>query len=116
MFKQAAQTQITEHDEQLASWGKAFAHPARVAILKLLAEQKSCICGDITDRLPLAQSTVSQHLKVLKKAGLIKGEVEGVRTCYCLNEQVIPDAQLRLTQFMETLRSCCPTDEDDSCN
>jgi ArsR family transcriptional regulator len=66
---------------------KALGHPARIAIIELLADRDTCICGDITDQLPLAQSTVSQHLKALKQAGIIKGEVDGVRTCYCLSEE-----------------------------
>ncbi len=70
---------------KIAALMKALAHPARLAILNLLSRRQSCICGDITDELPLAQSTVSQHLKVLKSAGLIKGEIDGVRVCYCLD-------------------------------
>lgn len=70
---------------------KALGHPARIAIIELLAERDTCICGDITENLPLAQSTVSQHLKALKKAGIIKGEIDGVRTCYCLNEKGIKE-------------------------
>ncbi|HKJ46509.1 MAG TPA: metalloregulator ArsR/SmtB family transcription factor [Balneolales bacterium] len=78
-----------DNDIKLAERMKALGHPARVAIIKLLAQQKACICGDITNALPLAQATVSQHLKALKNAGLIKGEIEGVRTCYCLNEAAV---------------------------
>jgi ArsR family transcriptional regulator len=72
-------------DEELAQLAAALGHPARVAIVRLLKERETCICGEIVDVLPLAQSTVSQHLKVLKQAGWIKGEVDGPRTCYCLN-------------------------------
>lgn len=71
----------------LAKYAKALSHPARIAILKLLIQKQTCICGDIVDELPLAQSTVSQHLKVLKEAGLIKGEVEGSTVCYCIDEK-----------------------------
>jgi ArsR family transcriptional regulator len=71
-------------DEELAALCKAIGHPARVQILRLLANRDSCVCGDIVDELPLAQSTVSQHLKVLKGAGLIRGEIDGPRVCYCL--------------------------------
>lgn len=63
---------------------KALGHPARVRILRILSRRDSCICGDIVEELPLAQSTVSQHLKVLKDAGLIRGEVDGPRVCYCI--------------------------------
>jgi len=68
----------------LAQGLKALAHPARLAIVELLAERDECVCGEIVDDLPLAQSTVSQHLKALKTAGLVQGTVEGRRTCYCL--------------------------------
>jgi len=71
-------------DAELALLTKAVGHPARVQILRLLARRETCICGDIVDEVPLAQSTVSQHLKVLKKAGLIRGEVDGPRVCYCI--------------------------------
>ena len=77
-------TDEAESNEQLARLAKAIAHPARVAILRLLVRHEGCIVGDIVDELPLAQSTVSQHLKQLKQAGLIRGEVDGPRVCYCV--------------------------------
>lgn len=73
-----------EADEELATLAKALAHPARVKIVRLLLREDACVCGDIVDELPLAQSTVSQHLKVLKDAGLVRGEVSGPRVCYCI--------------------------------
>ena len=73
-----------EADDELAALAKAIGHPARVQILRLLVRRTSCVCGDIVDELPLAQSTVSQHLKQLKDAGLIRGEVDGPRICYCV--------------------------------
>lgn len=73
-----------EADETLGSLAKALGHPARVAILRLLLRREACICGEIVDELPLAQSTVSQHLKLLKEAGWIRGEVDGPRVCYCV--------------------------------
>jgi ArsR family transcriptional regulator len=76
-------------DAFLVELGKALGHPARVQILRILLECDRCICGDIVDRLPLAQSTVSQHLKQMKQAGLIQGEVEGTSVCYCLNPKVM---------------------------
>jgi DNA-binding transcriptional ArsR family regulator len=76
-------------DQLLAEVSKALGHPARVQILRLLLRHQRCICGDIVDALPLAQSTVSQHLKQMKQAGLIQGEVEGVSVCYCLNPAVL---------------------------
>ena len=78
-----------EADEELAAFAKAIGHPARVQILRLLARQSACVCGDIVDEIPLAQSTVSQHLKVLKDAGLIRGEVDGPRVCYCLEPRTL---------------------------
>lgn len=72
-------------DVTLSRFAKALGHPARLAILKVLAERKECICGEIVDIVPLAQSTVSQHLRELKKAGLIKGRIFGPKSCYCIN-------------------------------
>jgi ArsR family transcriptional regulator len=71
----------------LAKFAKALSHPARIAILNLLLKKKSCVCGSIVDELPLSQSTVSQHLKELKSAGLIKGNTTGVSVCYCIDEK-----------------------------
>lgn len=68
---------------------KAVGHPARVQILRLLTRRTACVCGDIVDDLPLAQSTVSQHLKALKEAGLIRGDVDGPRVCYCIEPRVL---------------------------
>jgi ArsR family transcriptional regulator len=76
-------------DDELALLCKAVGHPARVQILRLLVRRDACICGDIVDELPLAQSTVSQHLKVLKDAGLIRGEIDGPRVCYCVEPHVL---------------------------
>lgn len=76
-------------DVQLAQLCKALGHPARVAIVRILMRREACVCGDIVDELPLAQSTVSQHLKQLKAAGLVRGEVDGPRTCYCLEPAAI---------------------------
>jgi ArsR family transcriptional regulator, arsenate/arsenite/antimonite-responsive transcriptional repressor len=78
-----------EADEELALLCKAVGHPARVQILRLLVRRDVCICGAIVDELPLAQSTVSQHLKVLKDAGLIRGEIDGPRVCYCVEPHVL---------------------------
>jgi len=78
-----------EADEELATLAKAIGHPARVQILRILVRKAACVCGDIVDELPLAQSTVSQHLKVLKEAGLIRGEVDGPRVCYCIEPRAL---------------------------
>ena len=72
-------------DEELATLAKALAHPVRVQIVRMLARIDGCVCGELVDRLPLAQSTVSQHLKVLKDAGLVRGTIDGPRTCYCID-------------------------------
>jgi DNA-binding transcriptional ArsR family regulator len=79
-------SEYSNKEEQIAQFAKAMGHPARVAIILLLLKKRSCICGDIVDELPLSQSTVSQHLKELKAAGIIKGEISGVKTCYCIDE------------------------------
>jgi ArsR family transcriptional regulator len=76
-------------DEELSSLAKALGHPARVQIMRLLVRREACVCGDIVDELPLAQSTVSQHLKVLKEAGLVKGEIDGPRVCYCVEPRTL---------------------------
>jgi DNA-binding transcriptional ArsR family regulator len=76
-------------DEDLVSLGKAIGHPARIQILRLLLEKETCVCGEIVLAVSLAQSTVSQHLKVLKEAGLIHGEIEGPKTCYCINHAML---------------------------
>jgi len=94
--------------ERSAAIAKALGHPARIAILKILAQKNTCFCGDITEIIPLAQSTVSQHLKALKTAGLIKGEVEGVRTCYCLNPEGVKELKSILTELSDELvETCC---------
>lgn len=77
--------QFSQKEQELAEFAKALAHPARIAILKLLAQHNECICGEIVEVLPLSQSTVSQHLKELKNAGLINGTIDGPRSCYCIN-------------------------------
>ena len=86
-------------DHTLASLCKAMAHPARVAILRHLIQADKCICGEIVNILPLAQSTVSQHLKQLKEAGLIRGEIEGPRICYCADK----DRLAELKKLISTL-------------
>lgn len=78
--------QFTDQQNELAILTKALGHPARIAIIEYLLKVDSCICGDIVSELPLAQPTVSQHLKELKNAGLIKGNFEGTTICYCIDE------------------------------
>jgi len=78
-----------EADEELATLSKALGHAARVKIVRILLRKNACVCGDIVDELPLAQSTVSQHLKVLKDAGIIRGDVDGPRVCYCIEPHAL---------------------------
>ena len=97
---------------QAAAFAKALAHPARIQILQILAQHDQCVCGDIVDELPLAQSTVSQHLSELKKAGLIRGEISGPRVCYCLDRETIVLASQVLGSLFDELRTgpaldCC---------
>jgi ArsR family transcriptional regulator len=84
-----AESAIRETDAEFARLASALGHPARVAIVRFLKQKGVCVCGEIVDALPLAQSTVSQHLKTLKEAGLIQGETDGPRSCYCLNPAVL---------------------------
>ncbi len=95
----------------LAKYAKALSHPARVAILNVLLKKQSCICGDIVEELPLSQSTVSQHLKELKEAGLIKGDIDGVSVCYCIDEKEWKKASVLLNGFLEMFKGnkadCC---------
>lgn len=80
---------FSKKQNQIAVMAKALGHPARIAILEFLMKVDTCICGDIVNELPLAQPTVSQHLKELKNAGLIKGNVEGTAICYCIDEKAL---------------------------
>ncbi len=100
------------HENTLSQFGKALSHPARIAILKELAASNTCVCGEIVQKVPLAQATVSQHLKELKQAGLIKGEVEGPTICYCLDLEGIEKLHHQLGAFLEALKeraeaACC---------
>ncbi len=92
---------FTASQNELAILTKALGHPARIAIIEHLLKVKSCICGAIVNELPLAQPTVSQHLKELKNAGLIKGNVEGASICYCLDESGFK----KVSRFFETMNA-----------
>ena len=96
---------------EMAGWTKALAHPARLEILRVLARRRECICGEVVDELPLAQSTVSQHLKELKAAGLVRGTVDGPRVCYCIDAKTIERVRAAIGSFLESLdappSSCC---------
>ena len=94
----------TQKDAELARLAKALGHPARAAIVRLLLSDGDCICGAIVDRIPLAQATVSQHLKVLKEAGWITGTIDGPRVCYCIKPQTGP-------RFLELVQELAATTE-----
>ncbi len=101
---------FTDKQNQLATLAKALAHPARIAILDYLLKVDTCICGDIVNELPLAQPTISQHLKELKNAGLIKGNIDGNAICYCINEKALEVLQTyfsNITNKMEIKKSSC---------
>ena len=101
---------FTVKHNRIAVYSKALAHPARIAILNLLIEKQDCICGAIVDEIPLSQSTVSQHLKELKNAGLIKGIIEGNSICYCVNEKALQKMQnyfTRLSSMLDNKNSKC---------
>lgn len=86
-------------DLQISRLAKALGHPARVAIVRMLLQKNECVCGEIVDQLPLAQSTVSQHLKKLKEVGLIQGEVDGPRTCYWVNRDALAFLAARIGEL-----------------
>lgn len=99
---------FSEEQNELASLFKALSHPARVAIIEYLLKVDTCICGDIVNELPLAQPTVSQHLKELKNANIIKGSVEGTSICYCIN----PDTLMKFENYFFLIKKqlqskCC---------
>ncbi|AJR02978.1 ArsR/SmtB family transcription factor [Siansivirga zeaxanthinifaciens] len=91
----------------IATMAKVFAHPARVAILQYISRQESCICNDIVDEIGLAQATISQHLKVINDAGLLKGNYKGKSVCYCLNGERFNEFQELLNSFFNTTTSNC---------
>ena len=101
---------FTARQNRIATLAKVLGHPARIAILENLLSRKACVCGDLVDELPLAQATVSQHLKELKTVGLIKGETEGASVCYCINRPVWEESKEILLQFFSLIpadNSCC---------
>lgn len=103
--------QFSERENEIADFMKAMAHPARIAIMEFLLKQDTCVCGEIVDELPLAQPTVSQHLKELKSAGLIQGTVEGTSVCYCIDEKAVARVRNYFNRFEERLQrkrqQCC---------
>lgn len=102
-----SKTELFEKElSEMAEVFKALSHPARLRILQFLSETKTCITGDISDELPLGRTTVNQHLKELKDSGLIKGETEGVKVNYCLNETTIRNVERQLSGFLANLKTC----------
>jgi DNA-binding transcriptional ArsR family regulator len=101
--------EFTKLQNDLALITKALGHPARIAILQFLIKSKSCVCGDIVNELPLSQSTVSQHLSELKKAGLIKGDIDGPSVCYCIDEKTWDRAKKSVLNLFESCKGndCC---------
>ena len=95
---------FTDKQNYMATLAKALGHPARIAIVEYLIKVDTCICGDIVDELPLAQPTVSQHLKELKNAGLIKGSIEGNAICYCIDEKAVEKMQTYFANLSAKLR------------
>ncbi len=101
---------FTSEQNQIAKFAKVLGHPARIAILQQLLKTNSCICGDLVEEIGLAQSTISQHLKELKKVGLIQGTIEGTSVCYCINKEnwkVIETALAKLFASLDNNLSCC---------
>ena len=102
---------FTKKQNELANMAKAIAHPARIAILQHLLKINTCVCGDIVEELGLAQATISQHLKELKNAGLIQGNIEGTSVCYCINPKVWVQYKLLFSAFFDEVKlkenNCC---------
>ena len=102
---------FNKKENELADFANAISHPARVSILKEIARRETCICGEIVEVLPLAQSTVSQHLKELLKAELITGKVDGVKSCYCINWKTFEKFEHTFSEFFKKTNAnnpkCC---------
>lgn len=99
-------SEFTSEEIYLADIAKALSHPARIAILRLLTEIDKCMVGTLVDQLPLAQATVSQHLRELKRIGLLQGEIDGPKICYCVNKKVMSEAKSALDKLFKNI-GCC---------
>ena len=97
---------FSSEDIWLADVAKTLSHPARIRILKILTDMNVCMCGDIVEKLPLAQATVSQHLKELKRVGLIDGEIEGPKVCYCINKKALEKAKKSFEKLFTQVCAC----------
>ncbi len=102
---------FSKEQNHLASIAKVLGHPARIAILEQILKTESCICGELVDEIGLAQPTISQHLRELKSVGLIKGNIDGTKVCYCINSEVWLDIQGLLSRFFSLFKNeegnCC---------
>lgn len=104
---------FTEEQNRIAAIAKVIGHPARVAILQYLVTKNTCICGDLVEEIGLAQPTISQHLKELKKIGILRGSIEGTSVCYCIDQDVLSEVKSIFSQFFEACscgcdpNSCC---------
>lgn len=98
---------FSEKQNKLATLAKAFGHPARIAILEFLIQNKTCLVGDLTNNLPLSQSTISQHIKELKNIGLIKGKIDGPAIGYCINRSMMLELTNSLNEFISEIKTCC---------
>jgi len=98
---------FTLSQNNIAKIAKALSHPARIAILEYLLKTNACVCGDLVNKLPLSQSTISQHLKELKNAGIISGNISGTSVCYCINPKVWSEASKVLNNLFKELKDCC---------
>jgi ArsR family transcriptional regulator len=116
LFMTYAKTAVfTEEQQQLARMAKALAHPARVAIIQLLAGKQTCISGDIAAELPLSRTTISQHLQELKALDLIRGEIDGLTVCYCLNTNLLRQVQQQFLAFFSEATAVPPCAPGDAC-
>ena len=97
---------FSENEILLADLAKSLSHPARIKILQILTDMNVCMCGDIVELLPLSQSTVSQHLKELKRVGLVQGEIEGPKVCYCINQKMIEKAKDAFNNLLSRVCKC----------
>lgn len=100
---EAPPDRFSPSDQSTATWAKALGHPARLAILRTLAQRNTCVCGELVEVLPLAQSTVSQHLRVLRESGFITGHIDGPRSCYCIDADRVRQIREDLDRFFRDL-------------
>lgn len=98
---------FSDFQNRMAAMAKALGHPARIAILEHLIKKGSCVCGDVVEELPLAQSTISQHLKAMKNAGIIKGDTNGTFKCYCVDVQECQKLWTSLSKLFNDMKNCC---------